>query len=813
MWIESIDIRGFGCLSNQRIDLPQGRAALVVEANESGKSTLAAAIVAGLCGIPSRRGPGEPVKLADVYRPWGGGPYAVTLGIEAGGGRWTVERDFARGSFAVRDAETNRDVSSEFRADLGLHFLGLGREDLLRVALISGKEVSRFKSSDSIRQRLTALVEGSSTDFGAETAITALERAQYTLDGHDIKPDTAIARLARSIDERSRQLRELDTALDSAGDDVRVLDQSRAKHDELSARLLELDREYAGARLKEVRDRMSAAEADEARIHALREEMALLEGYALFPADRKDQFTRALTRLSGHEARLRGLQDRSGALARQADELQASVDEMRHLVVATDDDLVALRAAGDTLRGAREEVERAERSAADAKRSGSGLLGRTLVVFGLLIGLASVALVIRRVLDIAPSVVGVLLGALVAAAGLVQIAKVSARSARLAAGITQARTFLAGACERAIRLLGPIGVQCPDGADLADVLKRTSDSLTKHLRDREALRIVRLEIAALSRESEQTIDAINEERETANSILSDAGVDPSLSLEEAQREFARRESKHRRWREIRDTLLPALEARAPAVDALERLKIEEAELSAVGSSETSRSPAEVDVDRKSVRADIERTAASIRELDHRVGMIVARYRHEYPALLEELSGLRSELGRVIRFGAAVRAAADVLAEVAARTRRRWATALNERVGEILPRLNPRYDDIRFDDTLDFTVRHVPDGRVIQRPEIDAQLSSGAKDQVYLAVRVACCLELSASGEPVPLILDDPLIAFDDSRFASALRYLVEVLARRQQVILLTCHGSRHEPFLNEPWFLESGAVVDLVADR
>ena len=67
-----------------------------------------------------------------------------------------------------------------------------------------------------------------------------------------------------------------------------------------------------------------------------------------------------------------------------------------------------------------------------------------------------------------------------------------------------------------------------------------------------------------------------------------------------------------------------------------------------------------------------------------------------------------------------------------------------------------------------------------------RLSSGTRDQVYLALRLAACTVLLDQGnETVPLILDDPFLTYDEERAACAMQ-LLRHLARERQIILLTC---------------------------
>ena len=66
------------------------------------------------------------------------------------------------------------------------------------------------------------------------------------------------------------------------------------------------------------------------------------------------------------------------------------------------------------------------------------------------------------------------------------------------------------------------------------------------------------------------------------------------------------------------------------------------------------------------------------------------------------------------------------------------------------------------------------------------LSEGARDQLYLALRIAAVQAHAAQAEPLPFIADDLLVHFDDRRAAAAIALLTE-LGRSTQVILFTHH--------------------------
>ena len=68
----------------------------------------------------------------------------------------------------------------------------------------------------------------------------------------------------------------------------------------------------------------------------------------------------------------------------------------------------------------------------------------------------------------------------------------------------------------------------------------------------------------------------------------------------------------------------------------------------------------------------------------------------------------------------------------------------------------------------------------------ARMSSGTRDQLYLALRLASLERRLAGHEPMPFILDDILVNADDARAKAALKILGE-LAAKTQVILFTHH--------------------------
>ena len=67
------------------------------------------------------------------------------------------------------------------------------------------------------------------------------------------------------------------------------------------------------------------------------------------------------------------------------------------------------------------------------------------------------------------------------------------------------------------------------------------------------------------------------------------------------------------------------------------------------------------------------------------------------------------------------------------------------------------------------------------------LSRGTSEQLYLALRFGLVQHfVETSGEPLPIVMDDILVNFDEDRAARAARS-IEELSKTCQVIYFTCH--------------------------
>ncbi len=194
---------------------------------------------------------------------------------------------------------------------------------------------------------------------------------------------------------------------------------------------------------------------------------------------------------------------------------------------------------------------------------------------------------------------------------------------------------------------------------------------------------------------------------------------------------------------------------------------------------------------RALESELERLNTQITDLKVTIQKKQDHFNREYPlvqARLAEKSALRDKHQR---FFDALNTSLATLRAISEREYQGWSTRLNERVNTILTSFNSPYKDIRFTSSLQFSFLDLQ-GREYQQTDAFESLSCGAKDQIYLAIRLAITDYLSQDCGHLPLILDDPFVNFDDERFLNALDALAHAGANGQQILLFSCHKQRHQ---------------------
>lgn len=169
-----------------------------------------------------------------------------------------------------------------------------------------------------------------------------------------------------------------------------------------------------------------------------------------------------------------------------------------------------------------------------------------------------------------------------------------------------------------------------------------------------------------------------------------------------------------------------------------------------------------------------------RELEHKTGGTLAAEAAERSQ--EVLASLQENVQRYTR----LRLAASLLRREIERYRAENQAPLLRRAGDLFATLTlGHFTGLQtdFDDRDEPVLAGVRMSGKAVRVE---GMSEGTRDQLYLALRLATLERYLAHAEPLPFIVDDILINFDDARSRATLKVLAE-LSGKTQVILFTHH--------------------------
>ena len=317
MKIERIIIYGFGKFQNQQVRFAPDRVNLLVEENEFGKSTIAKAICAALCGFPRERTTTEKLTGIDAMRPLSGASYRVALELSAKGRRYGVTRDFEDDSVQVIDLETRSDVKAEFipkkgPPQIGEMLTGLSREQFQETSFIGHHSLVHHAAGTDLKRSFEQIASSSRDSRTAAQAIAALRKGLDPLPGARmgprIKADTEVSRLKAELSGIEIRLERLDGNSRRHAGDISKFVVLKQEIETKQKEKEELERLRLAANVRELKARVSEQERYEQDLERLRREREELVGFETFPAAINENLVRWLGQLNTKTAELRRLE-------------------------------------------------------------------------------------------------------------------------------------------------------------------------------------------------------------------------------------------------------------------------------------------------------------------------------------------------------------------------------------------------------------------------------------------------------------------------------------------------------------------------
>ncbi len=742
----------FGKLQGQELSL--GRGLNILQApNESGKSTWCAFLLAMFYGINSKeRDRAGYIAEKNRYAPWQGSAMSGRLEGVFGGQEITLTRDTRRrssplGGFRAVYTGTENDAAFLTGASCGEALLGVTREVYERSAFIRQNGLSITQDAE-LERRIAALIttgeEGLSFSEAAGVLKKQLNRRRAN------RSTGLLPELEAKMDQLRRQV-------EASQELERQLYQARQDVERLSAQQVQLQQEASLHRRQALQQQRQSLQ--EAQKEAQSAQQALQQLRQRVESDGTPE--------SETIARLRAAIVNLEIVGKSAQQARQERDEAMKALLRAQAAVAESPFAGQTAEQVRREMQ-SDPAGKIPGRVAAGELGFFFLFLAVAGG--AFALLYSRMsvleLPLLRTVPWLLPGGV--AAGIAAMGGYLSRLYR----------------RRALEKLRRSSLQRRFGTADESAIARLADTYYKLLEDQSA---AQADVSAKS----ATADALSaslttnqqaillEVRRFAPAAFTLEAADAALrAAGQARKALAQREAEAR----TAQVRLEALEQSLPRGEAEDAVPEQDLPTPAHSPQQTQQLLEEVS----------RQLAARQSALDQLSGQLQAG--GESALLRSSLQALEAQSARLQGEYDAISLAMEALQSANTRLQNRFSPELGRRTAEIFGRLTQgRYDAVTLDRT--FHLFAQPKGDALSRD--GALLSAGTLDQLYLAARLAICDLVLPTQDAPPIVLDDALASFDDTRCGAALSYLKE-LSRDRQILLFTCHSREADFFAQDP---------------
>lgn len=303
MWIEEMQIRGFGALGGE-VGFHPGMN-LILAPNEAGKSTLAAAVFALLYGVRERGGSSRRTQRTEDYkryRPLRGSEFEISGIVRLRDGRRLhVWRDLEGDRLRVVDLVGGKEISDAYVEGssgdvLGVTLTGLTRAQFEKVAFIRQEGPAAETAFSEFADRMAAVF--SSDDPGAGTvqqALAALDTARRQYEGMTgqgtIQIETEQSRLRKQLEGVCGELETCQRKELQAQTEMEEVATLQARHLTLTEDVRRYEYLAALAREREVEASIASRQEAQRTLHDLRAELESLSSYAERNLDQVEELT------------------------------------------------------------------------------------------------------------------------------------------------------------------------------------------------------------------------------------------------------------------------------------------------------------------------------------------------------------------------------------------------------------------------------------------------------------------------------------------------------------------------------------------
>ena len=800
MIIQRLRTRNFGCLGERELEFASGLN-IIRGPNEAGKSTLQAALLTVLFQKADTTS-----RAVHRWQSWGTrNLFEIIVEFTAAGNQWRLEKDFAGKKVCLVDLDSGEEWTNHSEVQQKIaQLVGTGSQDIYEsTAAIRQQQVTVLEAGGELDDLLQESVSGAGGGVRLSGIIDRLDRALTELrrglkhvapvnPGPLYLVEEEIARLEGEISKLKEEEQEIAQArqdLREAETQIEQLEPQVDRGEQLLSKIerrRDLEKQLAGLESEWFR-----VHQDVERIEQLNREIAELESKLrelpdVTPQDAETvgNLTAAISRAEGS---IQSFQERLEGLHRQQRDLAA---EAKGLIGEESPRELLDRAVGlqDEQRAVQVRIDQFEQELADigqdlASRAACRRNRRIRIAIGVLLALAGgVCGALYSLWCLLLTLIGVVL----AAAGLFGVrlesaAELLARREKIESDLQEAYSQRQQLDIQLQELLAKTGVDSV--AHLSTLLSDFTDRQSK--------------LAAALDSSEEALKQANSEMAEMKAKLGQLLSNRFASADELLQIHQQRQQLHSEIDMKRQELKGVVGSEQPEeiVQRLDEMKKDLSKLALERATvqEQLESPelAHINLDTldiEQLRNDLAKDKEELQSLSkrhQRAQLSIESSNFDVEELLraqEKLRAARHRQQRLQQKEKVYELTREVLTQAYQETLNHTRAVVEPRLAELLaPMTAGRYDQVRLAAD-EFALQVVsPDKE--EEAGVD-ELSWATREQVYLAARLALIRALWPDEGP-PLLLDDPLVNFDERRYAATMDLLAS-FAQGRQILFFTC---------------------------
>ncbi len=305
-----------------------------------------------------------------------------------------------------------------------------------------------------------------------------------------------------------------------------------------------------------------------------------------------------------------------------------------------------------------------------------------------------------------------------------------------------------------------------------DVWKKELANLGSETTEQVALKN---ELRDLKREANRLKRKILEARNARSALLAQVGAT-------SREEFEQRQNSAQRRRELEELLELAKMELATQSQAESELAIVEEDLTRYQARQTQEAIELLRMELDDIKTQLSHAFENVGRLKQELQTLESERRPS--ALRFERELLTGKLKECLEQQAARKLAGRMLQKIRGEFERSCQPGILEVASEYLSKLTcGKYQKIWT--TLGEERLHLTDNN--QQNYVVEELSNGTREQLFLALRLGMVHDFANRGIELPMVLDDVLVNFDQTRTEAAIETLIEFADRGHQVLLFTSH--------------------------